>query len=250
MFNDNYDERDKYRDMYQENTNLINGFTNKLFFCIQFLNILLFITNIWQLGNAKKILAYMGIPYIETLAIFIIFELIAFTFLVMIKIHRANPLMGAVFMFSSILTLMELMKIGGVSAVISGDRTIGFNLFVSVSTGIGLYWLILVLRVVMKYKKGYYSAKPELDRNRIKRTWISIAIWCFLAIPIIPFGSYYFRTRGINEMKGNIGAILGLYLIIYLFCVIIFTYLARNVVFIILETRTLLRKRKCSGISE
>ena len=250
MYVNNLQERNQYKNMYEENMKLMKACPFTIIFWIQFFIILLFSINIWQLSNAKKVLSFMEIPFNVTLIIFIISELVAFTYLIMNKMQKANPLMAAFFMFTQVSTMMELMKIAGVSAVISDDKTIGFSMFVYVSVGIGLFWLIIAMNVVIKYNRGFYAVEVKLDKARVKHVRFTIAIWCILAIPIIPFGSYYFRTRGINEMGGNIGSILGLYLIIYTFCVIIFTYLARNVVFIILETRTLLRKRKCSGISE
>ena len=232
--------REKYYVMYQENENLINTLKNKksLILMLQCLIIFLYVTN--YLGLSYLCTIYGPAKYIfwEANIVFGITELITVIFLYKLFRKKLTPLVASIYMVVSIGGGVNLFKSASVGIAISNGGAKIWLLY-ALSIFIALFWIIMVVRVRRRYEDGGYKKEPE--KTFMNHLRIKLIVWGVLSLPLIPFTFYYFRTRGINEVSGRIQAYLMVYGAVWMFTIIIFTYLARNVVFIILETRTRLR---------
>ena len=241
--------REKYYVMYQENENALKFFTTKksLIFSIQFIICLLFVTNYMSLTYLCTEYEPVRFMFMEACSVFILTELVTVLFIVTLVIKKATPILASMFLIFSIGGALDLLKTASVAMAISiGGADIW--LLVYLTAFILFFGIFMLIRIMLRYREGYYKKQP--DREIMDHLRVKVITWSVLAVPFIPFTFYYFRTRGINEIGGKVSSALMVYASIYLFTVIIFTFLARHIVFVFLETRTLLRKRKCSGISE
>ena len=235
--------REKYYIMYQENENAIKGFTEKKSLLIyqQFFVWLISVMDYMALKYLCTVYEPARFMYIEVCSIFIIIELVSVLLVVKLLMKTAKPLLASLFMIVSIGGVMDLMK---VFVVIGAIRIGGADiwLLVYLSAFILAFGIFMIIRIKLRYRAGYYKKQP--DRDIMDHLRVKVITWSVLAVPLIPFTFYYFRTRGINEIDGKVSSALMVYASLYLFTLIIFTYLARHMVFVFLEIRTLLRMKK------
>lgn len=224
------------RKQYEKLTEEYEKFTGEFYrnikplLCFQFLILILFFMcfMLTKYGNSNALLSYQKVL---TWCLYIILEVFVIISLIKRKFKNISSLYAAFIVFLHFFTFIEFEKIVAVNWAIN-EEFFNTNLYIYVSIILGIYWFILIIRNLIKYKKGYYSMDLVIDQK--KRMWMYIIIWGVLAIPFIPCMFYVFRTRIHFKQQ----PLLGLYYMFWTYGIIVFTMLARNVTFIILELRT------------
>ncbi len=95
-----------------------------------------------------------------------------------------------------------------------------------------IFLILCTVLVLGKVKKGEYQYNA-------KKTPISkkVFFWGLLALPIMPFTSMAVRRYGFNALSDLWQSVLINYMIMWFWLVIIYSYLAKNLVFIMLEIK-------------
>lgn len=93
-----------------------------------------------------------------------------------------------------------------------------------------MIWCIAI--VVKKVKNGDYR-----ENSKAKSISKKVLFWGVSALPIMPFISSRVSKYQFNQLADMLQAIIMTYMVMWLWLVIIYTFLARNFVFIVLEVK-------------